>query len=342
VEIRSPLEDSRWDETVASQASDAFFNTAAWARVLHEAYGCKPFYFVEGGENGVTFLLPLMELRSWLTGRRGVSLPFSDYCEFPASSPERFERGVRDVLAFGRGRGWRYWELRNGVCLSEEIPASLRYVRHTLDLTEGQAALFGRLKGSVRTALRKAAKEGVTVTLSSREDSVRDFFRLNCETRRRHGVPPQPFRFFASIHRHILSEGLGFVAIASHRGRAVAAAMFFHFGKCALFKFGASDRRWQHLRGSDAAMWEAIRWYADHGYARLSMGRTSLGNEGLRRFKKGWGAAEAGLKYVKYDLAREAFVAGEVERGERYRRVVSMLPMAAARVAGALLCRHAA
>ena len=72
-----PLCDSAWDRLVLSHSESNVFHSAAWAKVLCETYGHKPFYlsFSEGGE--LVALIPLMEVRSAITGCRGVCLPFS-------------------------------------------------------------------------------------------------------------------------------------------------------------------------------------------------------------------------------------------------------------------------
>ena len=43
----------------------------------------------------------------------------------------------------------------------------------------------------------------------------------------------------------------GFVALASYSNRVVAGAVFFHFGSKAIYKYGASDRNYQHLRANN-------------------------------------------------------------------------------------------
>ena len=62
-------------------------------------------------------------------------------------------------------------------------------------------------------------------------------------------------------------------------------------------------------------MWEAIKRYAENGFSRLHLGRTSLANEGLRRFKLGLGAREEKIEYYKYDFRKESFVS-DVDRAE--------------------------
>ena len=49
-------------------------------------------------------------------------------------------------------------------------------------------------------------------------------------------------------------------------------------------------------------MWHAIQKLTDAKVEILHFGRTSLQNEGLRRFKSGWGTIERPLEYFRFDL----------------------------------------
>src|SRR5690606_24639906 len=80
IELVNPIQNPDWDGLVQTHPDASFFHTAVWARVLHRTYGHQPFY-LHGTLNGITqMLVPLMEVRSCVTGRRGISLPFTDDC----------------------------------------------------------------------------------------------------------------------------------------------------------------------------------------------------------------------------------------------------------------------
>jgi hypothetical protein len=66
---------------VTAHSRFSFFHGSAWAKTLQGAYGFKPVYFTASEADGRSSILPLMEVNSWLTGRRGIALPFTDDCE---------------------------------------------------------------------------------------------------------------------------------------------------------------------------------------------------------------------------------------------------------------------
>jgi hypothetical protein len=116
--------------------------------------------------------------------------------------------------------------------------------------------------------------------------------------------------------------------------------VFFHFGKQALFKFGASDLAFQALRPNNLLMWEAIKWHARGGLAVMDFGRTSLAAEGLRRFKLGFGAREDRVAYCRYHFARKSFVTTQDRAESRLGSVFRHLPLPALRFLGKVLYPH--
>ena len=338
----NPADRPGWDALVTAHSRCSFFHGSAWAETLQGAYGFKPVYFTASEADGRSSILPLMEVNSWLTGRRGIALPFTDDCEPLYSDAASIRRLIQAALEFGRTRNWKSVEWRGGRELFGEVSASLSFYGHSVDLEQDEDRMFARLESSVRRAIRKAEKSGVTVTVSQSLEAMKTFYSLQCKTRRKHGLPPQPFVFFRNIFEHILSKNLGMIAIASCQQRSIAASVYFQLGARAVYKYGASDEAFQHLRGANVVMWEAIKWHARHGAKTLHLGRTSIGNEGLRRFKLGWGAGEQKIEYVKYDLRKNRFVTETDEVTGWYNRVFNVLPIGLSRLIGAVLYRHCA
>jgi Acetyltransferase (GNAT) domain len=342
MELIDPTRQPNWDSLVLSYPECTFFHSAAWARVLSETYGYRPIYFVLRKEGQPVFLFPVMEVQSWLTGKRAVSLPFTDFCEPLGAQAEASQPLVSALMEEGAARRWRSWQAHGGANLFGDALASVEYSGHVLDLSGGVKSVFTQFAGSVRQCLKGATRAGVTVRTDNTLEGMRLFYRLHCRTRKKHGVPPQPFRFFENIQRHVLEKGMGWLIVAEHGTTPIAAALFFHFGRSALYKFGASDERHLHLRGNHAVMWEAIRCYATNGYRLLHFGRTSNSNQGLRRFKLGWGAQETRIRYYKYDLRRRTFVTTGDPADSSANRLFRILPLTLSRLAGALAYRHIA
>lgn len=338
----NPLEDSCWDRKVGAFADATNFHSAGWARVLHETYGYTPCFLATPQGEGFDSLLPLMGVSSRLTGQRGVSLPFTDFCD-PLCSPGH-DAGplVEESIRHAGEKSWRHVEFRTTAGIPNSAPATVRYFTHQLDLEKGEDAIWSGLDGAARRSIRKARDAGVVISIGRDEAAMREFFRLHCITRKRHGVPPQPYAFFSNIRRHLADEGAATIMLASHRGRAIAASVFMHSGRRVIFKFGASDLKFQHLRANNLLMWEAIRRYAAEGMQDLHMGRTETDNDGLRRNKLAWGTSEAELSYHRYSPVHGGFISGRNPQQGWQQATFRRLPVPVMKIIGSLVYPHMA
>jgi hypothetical protein len=338
VDILNPIDYPGWDELLISSQGYNFFHTSAWAKVLCETYHYRPVYFALLDGSKFLALAPMMEVKSIFTGIRGVCLPFTDHCEFISDSGSQAEDIIDSMKEYAREHRWQFIELRCGNYPNQTPAAS--FYGHILDLTVGPEQLFRRLRSDERSGIRKAIREGVKVSIHRSAGAIKEFYRLQCITRKRHGLPPQPYSFFQKVYEHVISKNLGLIILACHSNMNIAGAVYFGFGDKSIYKFAASDYAHQHLRANNLVMWEAIKYYAGNGYRSMCLGRTELDNLGLRKFKMNWGANERILNYYRYDLRREAFVAETQVVRNAYHHIFRAMPIPLLRLCGSLLYKH--
>jgi CelD/BcsL family acetyltransferase involved in cellulose biosynthesis len=289
--------------------------------------------------------VPVVEVRLPLLGAKWVSLPFTDYCPPLARDivPPDFASELAEAQ---RLRSLRSLEIRDGMAGPAAAQATAG-VRHTLRLQPDLDALFKSFKRSqVQRNIERSRREGITVRRStSARDVVDTFYALHVQTRRRLGVPVQPRRFFRAIAEHVVDAGLGFVMVASHGDRPVAAAVFLTGNETVVYKYGASDARAWSLRPNHPLFWEAIRWSAENGYRIFDFGRTESGNEGLRAFKNGWGTDEEPLVYSTFSdrlPSRSETSGGPGRAAAAGEAVIRRSPAWVARLLGEVLYKYAA
>ena len=340
IQIINPIEYPGWDDLILSTHDYSFFHSSAWAKVLSESYHYTPLYFASMGEGQLSALVPVMEVRSPLTGVRGVSLPFTDYCDPFIDGNVKFQDFLKYIIEYGKQRGWKSLELRGGSNLLTSTLPSITYLGHLLDLSRSEEEIFSNFRGSTKRNAQKAVRGGLEVKTHHSLESVKEFYRLNCITRKEHGLPPQPLNFFKKIHDHIISKDLGIVVLASLDQENVAGAIYFHFGKKAVYKYGASDLEYQSLRANNLVMWEAIKWYSQNGYKSLCFGRTEPENQGLIQFKSGWGTTEQQISYYRYDFKKEAFVSGTSKVTGFHNKIFRRMPNPLLKTIGSVLYKH--
>ena len=334
-------QDLTWDNTVGTWSDSSVFHTCRWQRVLRDAYGYASCSLEGVFEEGNRALFPLMEVKSLFTGNRGISLPFTDSCPSLGDHDSRSKlfRAARDL---GRDRKWRYLEVRGGPAPSPDANPSVSYYGHQVVLYDDCSRMMRSIESGHRRAIRKAENNSVRIEWSQSLRALKRFYSLFCVTRQRHGLPPQPWKFFAALHRNVLALGHGFVALADVEGKSRAGAIFLHFRDRAIYKFGASDPAFQHLRLNNLVMWSAFQDYGSKGFQLLDLGRTSLRNQGLRRFKLGWGTNETQINYFKYDYRLRDFTSARDDSSGWHTRFFQRIPRPIAKIIGSILYKHIA
>jgi hypothetical protein len=334
-----PCSDASWDRDALGHVDCTVFHSSAWARVLSETYAHKAEYISLSHSERLVALLPLMDVRSPLSGSRGVCLPFTDFCEPLIFAPFSSAVLVDQLASLARERKWKYFEIRGEQVAPPATKPAVAFYGHAVNLERGQDR-FGSLDGAVRRAIRKAERSALEVRADGTRAAMMEFYRLHTQTRRRHGLPPQPVSFFLNIHKHIIEKGLGFVSLVLSGSRAVAAAVFFHQGAKAIFKFGASDQAYQELRPNNLAMWHGMNFLAESGTRVVHLGRTSMQNEGLRRFKLGWAAKESVIEYFKFETATSTWSVSADHVTGMHNEIFSRLPLSINRLMGTLIYPH--
>src|ERR1700687_929952 len=101
-----PLRDPRWHEFLQRDNRASIFHTAGWLQALQRSYGYEPTVFTTSNEREpLANAMVVCRVNSWLTGRRLVSLPFSDHCEplvEGAGDLEQIMLALRDEVQRGQ------------------------------------------------------------------------------------------------------------------------------------------------------------------------------------------------------------------------------------------------
>jgi len=339
VHFLDPTADPQWDEAITSLSGSNIFHTACWARTLRDSYRYQSLYGVWEEKGKLLCVVPLMEVDSFLTGRRGVSLPFTDFCPIITDGNISTKEMLESLIQLGKSRQWKTLELR----YSESIPKDgdiIPYLVHELDLRPGEEALFRDFRDSTRRNIRKAVKLGVKIIEDNSSSGLKEFCRLNDMTRRNHGLPPQPPKFFANLHKNIILAGNGRILLASYEDVVISAAVYLSFNGKVVYKYGASNNSYQQLRANNLLMWEAIKRYAGEGFNSFHFGRTNSEHSGLLQFKRGWGAEEKGLQYIKVNLIDGSSIPTKSLVTGFHNRLFSHLPLPVLGMIGRVLYRH--
>ena len=187
--------------------------------------------------------------------------------------------------------------------------------------------------------IRKARKEGSRSTWHSRV-AVAAFYRLHCETRRHHGLPPQPWSFFDKIQEHIIAKGNGFCRFGCVSGTDCFRSQFFQSSMAQQFSNTALPTGHFSTCGPTTCCYgKPSSGAAESGFRSFHLGRTEPENGGSCNSRTVGVRPKPGLRHYKYDLRKGRFLSNDSGPKSSY-RVFKMMPAPSLRLTGNLLYKH--
>jgi CelD/BcsL family acetyltransferase involved in cellulose biosynthesis len=339
VRVIDPLTDDRWVELVERHPQASVFHTRGWLDSLRRTYGYEPYVLTTTANRPLRDGLVVCRVKTWLA-RRLVSLPFTDHCDPLVDDPEgaaALATRLRDDVVHG---GWRSAEVRSRGEVLGGFSAGASYCLHAVDLTAPSEQVFRRFHpSSTQRAIRRAEREGLQYETGVSESLLTRFYGLLRLTRRRHGLPPQPFTWFRNL-AGCLGNALT-IHLASKDGASVAGLLTLSYRKTMVYKYGGSDATQHRLGGMPFLFWRAIQDAQARGIEELDLGRSDLDQPGLIAFKEHLGARRRSLTYSQIPESRRGS-SGEAGStlGKAARRVVSHLPDPLLDLTGRLIYRH--
>ena len=336
------IDDPRWASFVDANPQASAFHCPAWASLLQDYYGYRAFVAFMAGESGeVVAGLPIMDVRSRLTGRKWVALPFSDYCYALTTHDDVLTVFFERLDALRSKEGVALLEVRWPIPAPVPVVQSSNRLLHVLDLSGGAQAVFDRFEKKTRQYVRRAEKEGLRLLAGEGEADMDIAYDLHVKTRARLGAPVQPRKYFHLLGKRLILPGAGHVILVGNSGGIpVAAAVVLSRGKKAMIKYSASDPAYLGQRSHYLLFWKTIEWACENGMQEIDFGRCELTETGLRHFKMGWSPREIPLAYsflgAKGRALKPDHWAGFL------RPVLKHSPAWVGRVVGQLLYRYSA
>ncbi len=340
-----PVDDPRWSEFLKRHPCASVFHTPGWLEALRRTYGYEPVAFTSSapGEkihNGLVFC----RVSSWLTGRRMVSLPFSDHCDPLFDSPEELEVFIGILQAKLKPENLKYVELRpiNGRFdrsgeRSGFRPAR-RYRLHRLDLIPNLDEIRqGFHKDSILRRIRRAERAGLVEKCGRSEGLLKDFYDLLVITRARHYLPAQPYKWFENLIS-CLGNALE-IRVAYKEQTPAAAILTLRFRDVVYYKYGCSDLQHKHLGAMPLVLWRAIEEAKSTRAQEFNLGRSDEDNLGLIAFKGHWTEHASTLVYWRFP-GPPSIDSGEGWTSGIAKRIFSIMPKDMLTLTGAWIYRH--
>ncbi len=342
IQLINPLTDPRWDDLVARHELSSAFHQRGWLDALSRTYGYQPFALTSAvaGErlkDGVV----LCDVSSWLTGRRWVSLPFSDHCEPLLQDSSDWFRFAKCLCEERDRRGLKYVEVRpliNVENAGSGLRPSCSYCFHELDLQSSLEQIFQRFhKDCIQRRIKRAEKEGLSYEAGNSAQLIHEFYSLLLLTRKRHRLLPQPRVWFRN-----LIECMGNnvqIRIVRKNALPIAAVLTLRHRSSVIYKYGCSKAKFHNLGGMPLLFWRLIEESKASGAEEIDLGRSDLDQKSLLVFKDRLGAVRKSLTYCRYPQTERRELPAAVS-SSRMRRLFSALPALVSSTAGTIMYRH--
>ena len=294
----NPCTDVRWPALLEQHPQSSIFHTQGWLRALQCTYGYKPVAFTTSSGDTLTNAILFSENKSPLTGRRLVSLPFSDHCEPLADNAELHEI-LQHLAAIRAKRGWRYIELRPTRQLDVgSFQDADRFSLHKIDLHPPLPVIQRGLHDScVRRKIKRAEREELHYEEGRSQDLLDRFRTLLLLTRRRHKLPPQPAAWFQNVIRHLGANAT--IHMVSKNGQPAASILTLRHKQVLTYKYGCSDASMNNFGGTPFLFWRVIQQAKQDSITEFDLGRSSSDDPGLIVFKEHLGGVSSDLVYAR-------------------------------------------
>jgi len=334
-----------WDQFVLSHPDGTPFHFSEWLKCIQKTYRYRPLLYVaQKNSTSIEGIFPCFHVNSFFTGSRLVSIPFSDY-----GGPLFYDKSEENLLLS------RIIENLNGSCKYLEIRSNLEngtgflphnnFKFHILQLNSQPELVKQNFnKRTTRYSIRKAKKEGVKIREENTLQGIEAFYKLNTLTRKKHGLPPQPFAFMKNVFNHLIAKEHASLLLATHDSKTIGAGIFIKFRDTVYYKYNASDPAFlSQKKPNHLLAWHAIKQACQEGFQYFDFGRTATNNPGLSKYKEMWGAKPVDLPYHFYPDIHGTTSADENKLSYRiFNMVCRNLPDVLLKQLGAKIYKHIA
>jgi len=302
-----PVKDPRWDKFVESHPLGLICHLSGWKQVLEESFPhIKGHYLaiLNHEDNSIRAALPVFEVKSILTGKRMVSIPFATVCDPLISSNEDMRELLDSAIELSTKLGIPGIELRTlaswPFIQDDRIGMIVHSKCHQLSLEAGPEEIIKTYRRQFRQQINKSMKSGLVPQSAKNETDLLEFYHLYVKNRKSLGLPPQPYLFFKSLWNKFSSSKNITLLLVRHEARLAAGLMMFKFKNRCSCEYMAVEDSFENLNIRHFIFWEAIKLAHSEGYKIFDFGRTGINNEGLMVYKSHWGTTVLDLPQFYY------------------------------------------
>lgn len=297
-------ESSRWNELIRSLPGGTIFHTPKWLKLIEDNQKLrirKVGIYLDGKLIGV---FPLCVKRFLFIKVAGSPFVVEDTpymgpviasCHVPNFLPALNDYLKATKIDFLR-------TISNQTYHLIDTPDRYHFIEkhtHILDITKSEDDLWNNLEGRCRTAIRKALKSSLIVSIATHNSFIKEYYSIIEEVYHTQNKPcPNKIKFYYEMWDSFVPNNALFLYAQRHN-EIIAGIIIILDAKRAYYLNGASRYAFRSLYASNLLLWEGINIAKARGVDQFDFVGSDI--ERLARFKKSFGG-----KVTKHTLIEKA------------------------------------
>ena len=347
IQLLTKEKEQKYSEYVEQSQAATIYHTLAWRDISCKVFNHKAQFLIAEGDDRIQGVFPLFQIKGIL-GRRLVSVPLRDKGGPLYDSPAVLEQLLEAAKTMMIEQKCQYLQIKiwHGLNFHNNKPAWIvqnsYFINSALALEKNPEVIHAKFHGSVRKAIRKSQREGVTCYWSKSLEDMKKFYSLFLLTRKKLGVPPYGFKLFYEIWEKMIQKGSAGLVLAQYQGTVISGLVVFFFHDTVSTGYAASHEKYLNLRANNLIHWEAIKDSCTRGYKCFDIGADSPDNQSLLEFKARFGAFTEELPhYYIFNGTTESFGMDFDSRKYRLaRKLFAKLPLSVSKRIGPIITRQ--
>jgi len=301
-----------WEKYVNENPYATFYHRIEWKEIIEKSFGHKTHYLIAlrssdsnstnssnptNPSNSVVGILPLVHIKSLIFGSIFCSMPFLNFGGICADNAEVECLLLKEADKVLKEKSGDYLELRHLKLTSDGVLCKHHKVSMAIELNPDPEVLWSAFTTKHRTAVRRAAKNGLELKFGKGE-LLPEFYDVMSRGWKELGTPIYSYSFLKNIV-NTLGDSIE-ISLVFHEGRVIAGAFNGLHKDTVEGMWLSSLNEYAKLQTGYVLYWEMIKRACEKGYKQFHLGRSSV-ESGGEFFKKKWNAVAKPL-YWEYIL----------------------------------------
>jgi lipid II:glycine glycyltransferase (peptidoglycan interpeptide bridge formation enzyme) len=337
MEFKEITDENQWNDIATQYEGASFFDSWTWTE-FEETMGNEIWRFGVFEDDICVGLLPLKKV----IGKRGKLLQLRDAPLIDWNNEILVNTVFEYLKDHARSHGLQFIRIEpllsnttsNNELLgsyglklssSHNVAADLSIV---LDLRKEEEDLLSEMRKNTRYSIRKAEKEGVTITHTDGDERFDEFWDIFIDSAQRNNWNRvYSKKYIKSEFDLFRKRGQSMMFFAEYNDEAIAAGIFNFFNGKVAYHHSGSLTKYRDIPSMYSLIWEVVKYSKTNGYKELNLWgvveKDDIGHPwyGLSLFKRGFGGQELRMVHARDLIIRPfAYVTRMYERLENRAR----------------------